>query len=78
MYAQLIDDAKGHTIASVSSMDVAKKGKKTDIALSVGEAIAKKAARAGITAAVFDRRSYRFHGRVKALAEGARRGGLQL
>lgn len=78
MYVQLIDDAKGHTIASASSRDVAKsaKGPKSSVAEAIGVLIAKKGKAAGCTAVVFDRRSYRYHGRVKALAEAARKGGL--
>jgi len=74
---QLIDDTKGHTLASVSSRDVKEKGSKSEIASAVGVLIAKKAAELKISSAVFDRRSYRYHGRVKALAEGARKGGLK-
>ncbi len=90
MYAQLIDDAAGRTIAAAHSTPVKiKKGaaaaasavakmKKSDAAFAVGEALAKKAAEKKITAAVFDRRSYKFHGRVKSVAEGARKGGLKI
>jgi large subunit ribosomal protein L18 len=78
MYAQLINDAEGRTLVSASSRDIKKKAPKAELAAQVGEAIAKKAASAGISAAVFDRRSYRYHGRVKALADGARKGGLKL
>ena len=77
MYAQLIDDVKHHTIVSASSRDIKKPVKKSDAARAVGEALAKKATAAGIKTAVFDRRSYQYHGRVKALAEGAREGGLK-
>jgi large subunit ribosomal protein L18 len=79
MYAQLIDDTKGRTLAAAASRDVRKgtKGPKANIAAAVGELIAKRAQEAGITAVVFDRRSYRFHGRVKALADAARKGGLK-
>jgi len=73
---QLIDDTKHRTIASASTRDLKEKKAKTVLAGSLGEAIAKKAVAAGITAVVFDRRSYRYHGRVKALADGARKGGL--
>ena len=80
IYAQVIDDAKSVTVASASSRDVKKEKdmKKSDVAHRVGELIAERAATAGITRAVFDRRAYRYHGRVKALAEGARKAGLKL
>lgn len=75
--AQLIDDMTGKTLAHVSDTEVKVKGKKTDKALAVGKAIAEKAAALKISAAVFDRSGYRYHGRVKAVADGAREGGLQ-
>ncbi len=76
IYAQLIDDEKHATLASAS--DKTAKGTKTERATHVGAAIAAVAVKLGITKAVFDRRSYRYHGRVKALAEGARKGGLTI
>lgn len=82
MYAQLIDDMAGKTIAAAhsagSKKGAAAKVKKSDAAFAVGEAIAKKAMEKKITAAVFDRRSYKFHGRVKSVAEGAKKGGLKI
>ena len=81
MYAQLIDDTKGRTIISASSASVAKaagKTSKTANAFSVGELLAKKAIEKGITSALFDRRSYKFHGRVKGVADGAKKGGLKI
>ena len=80
MYAQLIDDMKGHTLCAVSSKEIApaKKESKTSDAVLVGELIAKKGHAKGITRAVFDRRSYRYHGRVRALADAARKAGLQI
>lgn len=77
MYAQLIDDVKAVTLCS--SSDVAHKGKRTkaERAKNVGEEIAKKAKEAGITKAVFDRGGFPYHGRVKAVADGAREGGLK-
>jgi len=75
---QLIDDGRGRTLISASSREFKGKEKKTDAARKVGELVAAKAVSAGITRAVFDRRSYRYHGRVKAVAEGARAGGLKL
>ncbi len=80
IYAQLIDDVSGHTLVSASSREkgVDGKGAKSEIAKSVGAELAKKAKAAKIDKAVFDRGGYRYHGRVKALADGAREGGLQL
>jgi large subunit ribosomal protein L18 len=78
IYAQLIDDASQKTLTSASSA-VIKKTKnvtKTDIAKKVGMSLAKNAQEIGITKAVFDRGSFLYHGRVKALAEGIREGGL--
>ena len=78
IYAQLIDDQKSATLVSVSDTEVKDvKGKKVDKAQKVGEMIAQKAAKAGIKTVVFDRAGYKFHGRVKAVAEGARAGGLK-
>ena len=75
MYAQLIDDTNAKTLASASSGRM--KGKKVEIAGKVGKAIAEKAAALKITKVVFDRGGFGFKGRVKALAEGAREGGLK-
>lgn len=80
IYAQLINDENGVTITSVSSRDkdiLAQKVNKTEKSKLVGSAIARKAADLGITTVVFDRGGYIYHGRVKAVAEGAREGGLQ-
>jgi large subunit ribosomal protein L18 len=80
IYAQLIDDANGVTIASASSKQkdiAAQKAPKTEKSKLVGAAIAAKAKDLGITTVVFDRSGYIYHGRVKAVAEGAREGGLQ-
>ncbi len=76
IYVQLIDDLEGRTLAAASSKGISE-GTKTEIAAKVGEAIAKKAIELGIAAVVFDRNGYLFHGRVKSLAEGARKGGLK-
>ena len=83
IYAELIDDVKGHTLAAASN--VGKKGEKkgdqkTKVAAAeiVGEAIGKRAVAKGITEAVFDRRGYRFHGRVKSVADGAKKAGLKI
>jgi large subunit ribosomal protein L18 len=78
IYAQLIDDVAGHTLASASSRAMKEKGPKTEIAKQVGIALAKIAAEKNIKKAAYDRNGYLYHGRVKALAEGAREGGLQL
>ena len=80
IYAQLIDDDNAVTIAAVSSKDkdiLAQKVTKTEKSKLVGNAIAKKATELGVTTVVFDRGGYIYHGRVKAVAEGAREGGLQ-
>ena len=79
IYAQLIDDVNGKTLAAASSRDkdIAAKGTKTEIAGAVGKAIAEKAKKAGIETVAFDRGGNLYHGRVKALAEGAREGGLK-
>ena len=76
IYVQLIDDLAGVTLCSASSKGI-EEGTKVEIAAKVGEAIAKKALEAGVTEVVFDRNGYLFHGRVKSLADAARRGGLK-
>jgi len=75
IYAQLIDDEKGTVLVSSSSIKI-KKGKRTEIAKQVGTDLAKQATAKKIKSCVFDRGGYLYHGRVKALAEGAREGGL--
>jgi large subunit ribosomal protein L18 len=75
--AQLIDDQVGRTLASASWKGVSPSGSKTDQANAVGKALAEAAKKVGIETCVFDRAGYLYHGRVKALAEGAREGGLQ-
>jgi large subunit ribosomal protein L18 len=80
IYAQLIDDANGVTLASASSKDKdikAQKGNKVEKSKMVGAAIARKATELGIKTATFDRGGYLYHGRVKSIADGAREGGLQ-
>ncbi len=82
-YAQLIDDEKGSTLVSASTGEikeklVAEKNKKISLSELLGELIAKRAIEKGIKKAVFDRRDYKYHGRVRAVAEGARKGGLRL
>jgi large subunit ribosomal protein L18 len=81
IYAQVIDDERGHTVASASSLNKELKGKlKTGAdkaaAEAVGKLIAERAQAAGVSAVVFDRGGYLYHGRVKALADAAREGGL--
>lgn len=77
--AQLIDDVAGRTLAQASSLKSGGgKGEKSDYALRVGTLLAERAALKGIKKAVFDRGRYKFHGRVKALCDGARRAGLQI
>ena len=79
IYAQLIDDGKGVTLATASSVekDFGMNGGNKEAAKKGGELIAKRAAEKGITEVVFDRGGYVYHGRVKELAEGAREGGLK-
>ena len=80
IYVQLVDDVNGSTIASASSRDKdikAQSGTKIELSKKVGEAIARKAVELGITTVVFDRGGYLYHGRVKAIADGAREAGLQ-
>lgn len=77
IYAQLIDDNAQKTLAAASSMEIKVKGNKTEIATKVGDLIARKAAEKKISDVVFDRGGFKYHGRVKALAEAARAGGLK-
>ena len=77
IYAQIIDDEKGVTLVSASSLALKLKGNKTEVARQVGRALAEKALALGIKQVAFDRGPYKYHGRVKALAEGAREGGLE-
>ena len=84
IYAQIINDEIGKTLVGVSATEVkmkglpaGKAGKKIDISLELGKLIAKKATAKNIDRVVFDRNGYKYHGRVKALAEGAREGGLK-
>jgi len=80
LYLQLIDDESGKTITAASTKDkdiAAQAGTKSEKAKLVGAAIARKATELGVTAVVFDRSGYLYHGRVKAAADGAREGGLQ-
>jgi large subunit ribosomal protein L18 len=76
--AQLVDDTSGRTVAAASWLDVRKaKGAKAEQAAAVGKLLAENAKKAGIEGVVFDRAGYLYHGRVKALAEAAREGGLK-
>lgn len=82
IYAQVIDDSTGQTIVSVSTLDSkvktkVKKQTKTEQAKLVGKEIAQRATKAGIKAVIFDRGGYKYHGRVKALADAAREAGLE-
>ncbi len=83
IYAQVIDDQQGHTLVAASDIEEAVRDRagaeatKSDRAKIVGEIVAERAKEAGIGAVVFDRGGFLFHGRVKAVAEGARSGGLQ-
>jgi large subunit ribosomal protein L18 len=74
--AQLVDDVGRRTLMTVTSTDL-ESGKKTEKSLAVGKRIAERAKDAGITKVVFDRAGYKYHGRVKAVADGAREGGLE-
>lgn len=76
IYVQLVDDLAGKTLCAASSRGIAE-GDKSAIAAKVGEEIARKAQEAGVTTVVFDRNGYLFHGRVKSLADAARKGGLK-
>lgn len=78
IYAQIIDDASGHTLTSSSSVELDKKGGvNLTISKNVGKKVAEKAVASGIKEIVFDRNGYLYHGNIKALAEGAREGGLK-
>lgn len=79
IYAQVIDDSTGRTLAAASSREGDLAGTtKVDIARSVGKALAERAKAAGVSSVVLDRGGYQYHGRVRSLAEGAREGGLNL
>ena len=77
IYAQVIDDSTGTTLAAANSKQLGLSGNKTEQATQVGKVLAERALAAGAKSVVFDRGSFRYHGRVKALAEGAREGGLE-
>ena len=77
IYAQIIDDAAGKTVAAASTLGASGSGANVDAAQQVGKDIAAAAKKAGVTTVVFDRGGFLFHGRVKALADAAREGGLE-
>ena len=77
IYAQIIDDVAGKTLAAASSLGIKDKMTKKEQAAKVGELLAQKAQEAGITTVMFDRNGYLYHGRVKELADAARKGGLK-
>lgn len=77
VYAQIIDDNAGKTLVSASSKELDSKGLSIEVSKNVGKKLAEKAVSNGISTVVFDRGGYLFHGKVKALAEGAREGGLK-
>jgi ribosomal protein L18, bacterial type len=77
IYAQVIDDLTGKTLAAASSLVINDKATKKEIAVKVGELIAQKSKEAGIETVVFDRNGYLYHGRIKELADAARKGGLK-
>ncbi len=77
IYAQIIDDAQGRTVAAASTLGGKGTGANVDAAVQVGKDIAAAAKKAGVTTVVFDRGGFLFHGRVKALADAAREGGLE-
>lgn len=74
---QVINDETGNTVASVHQRELKGKGKPVELAAKLGSLLAEKAKKAGVEEVVFDRRSYKYHGKVKAFAEGAREGGLK-
>lgn len=78
VYAQLVDDLEGHTLASADSRQFQDAENRTEAAKRVGEDIARKAKEAGYESVVFDRGGNKYHGRIAALAEGAREAGLEL
>lgn len=77
IYAQIIDDVKGVTLAAASSLELGKKTVNIENSKSVGKKLAEKAVASGIQSIVFDRNGYLYHGNIKAFAEGAREGGLK-
>ncbi len=78
IYAQVIDDATGTTLAAASTREAGQSASGVEASKAVGQRVAERAKEAGVDRAVFDRGGYRYHGNVKAIAEGAREGGLTL
>ena len=81
IYAQIIDDSRGHTLASASSLEksireLTDKGDKSAVANRIGKLVAERAIEKGVKSVVFDRNGFLYHGRVKAVSDGARKGGL--
>lgn len=77
IYVQLIDDVLGHTLLSVSSTELGLKGANLEVSAKLGTAVGEKALKNGINTVVFDRSGYKYHGRIKAIADNARKAGLQ-
>ncbi|MFY0624791.1 MAG: 50S ribosomal protein L18 [Reichenbachiella sp.] len=77
IYVQLVDDENSNTMVATSSLELGKANANIDVAKEVGKSLAEKATKSGISVVVFDRGGYPYHGKVKALAEGAREGGLK-
>ncbi len=77
IYAQIIDDEAGHTMVAASSSELGEANVNVELSKEVGKKLAEKAVASGITNVVFDRNGYVYHGKVKALADGAREGGLK-
>lgn len=77
IYAQIIDDSKGHTVMAASSSEIGGKRVTVEVSKEVGKKLAEKAVAGGVERIVFDRNGYIYHGKIKALAEGAREGGLK-
>ena len=77
IYAQIIDDTAGHTMTAASSSELGDKGLNIEVSKNVGKKLAEKAIANGIEKVVFDRNGYLYHGKIKALADGAREGGLK-
>ena len=77
LYAQLVDDSKGHTLVSANSVELGGKANNIDNSKQVGVKLAERAKAAGVESVLFDRSGYQYHGKIKALADGAREGGLK-
>ncbi len=77
VYAQLVDESNGHTVAAANSIELGSAGSNIESAKKVGAKLAERAKAAGVATVLFDRSGYQYHGKVKALADGAREGGLK-